>query len=155
MQDSSSAMNASKPSSPPRRTLKWLGIAAAPFILGFAWLVLGQPGPSGILDYRKAADGTECLVTQSWNGWLNGEPYTIGFYSRAPGKDWVWQYIDHEASRWFSCRMEIAEERNEVRIYTGTKLQRTLRLHPAPLHEAPATPPFLPEDSKSLSLITR
>lgn len=149
MQDTCGAMNAHATPSKRRRVWKWLVLAASPFVLGFAWIVLGQPGTSGVLDYRKAADGTECLVTQSWNGWLNGEPYTIGFYSREPGKAWVWQYIDHEASRWFRCRMEIEEGRNEVRVYSGTTLQRTLRLHPAPLYAAPAKPPYLPEGLNS------
>ncbi len=155
MQDTGSAMNAPNPSSPLRRALKWPVIVAAPFVLGFAWLVLGEPGTSGVLDYRRAADGTECLVTQSWNGWFNGEPYTIGFYSRAPGKDWVWQYIDHEAGRWFRCRMEIEENKNEVRVYSGASLQRTLQLHPDPLFEAPVKPPYLPEETKTFTITTR
>jgi hypothetical protein len=149
MQDTCGAMNARNSPAKRHRALKWLGLAASPFALGYLWLLLGQPGTSGVLDYRKAPDGTECLVTQTWNGWLNGEPYTIGFYTRQPGKAWVWQYIDHEASRWFRCRMEIQEDRNEVRVYSGTKLQRTLLLHPVPLFEAPAKPPFLPEELKS------
>lgn len=142
-------MNAHASPSKRRRALKRLALAASPFVLGIAWVVLGQPGPGGVMDYRKAADGTECLVTQTWNGWLNGEPYTIGFYTREPGKDWVWQYIDHEAGRWFRCRMEIEGEQNKVRVYSGTTLQRTLSLHPVPLYQAPAQPPYLPEGLNS------
>ena len=114
-------------------------------VLGGGWLLLGKPGGSGVLDYQKAADGTECLVTQSWNG-SPGEPYTVGFYTRQPGQDWCWQYIDHEAYRWHTCRMEIQASRNEVIVFNEKGPQRTLELRP--VDPDAGRPPYLPKGVK-------
>ncbi|WP_035605600.1 hypothetical protein [Haloferula sp. BvORR071] len=134
--------------SPRRRVFKWLAVIILPLVLFFGWVVLGQPGPSGVLAYSKATDGTECVVTQKWNGWMNGEPYTVSFYTRGPDGRWHWQYIDHEVGRWFHCRLEIDAPRNEVRVYCGYSLAKTVQLHPD--NDWPEQkPPFLPRALQS------
>lgn len=66
-------------------------------VIGF--LLMTQPGGSGVLASLRLADGSEYLVTQYCN-WDVGEPYTVAFYMRSPGEKWGWCHLDHEAFRW-------------------------------------------------------
>ena len=64
-------------------------------IAGF--LVIVQPGSSGVIASLRLAEGSEYMVTQGCN-W-SPEPYTP-FYMRFSGGKWGWRYIDHQANRW-------------------------------------------------------
>src|ERR1051326_5191186 len=64
-------------------------------IAGF--LVIVQPGSSGVIASLRLADGSEYMVTQGCN-W-SPEPYTP-FYMRFSGGKGGWCYIDHQANRW-------------------------------------------------------
>ena len=64
------------------------------------------PGGDGVVARIETADGVECMVTQTWNGWT--EPYQVSFYSRPEGGEWGWCYIDHESMRWTSCSCPIS-----------------------------------------------
>jgi hypothetical protein len=68
-----------------------------------AFVVVIQPGSSGVVASLRLADGSEYMVTQRCN-W-SAEPYTVSFYMRAPGGKWGWCYIDHEANRWRDVTM--------------------------------------------------
>ncbi|WP_035605603.1 hypothetical protein [Haloferula sp. BvORR071] len=137
-------MNAQS-SSATRRVLKRSALILTPILLFAGWFLLGQPGFGGVLAYAKASDNTDCIVTQTCNGsW--GEPYSVGFYSRAPGGIWNWQYIDHEADHWCSCRMEIDVAKNEVKIFNGEHFERSVQLHAddrRPEQKPPHLPPAL------------
>lgn len=86
--------------------MKLLGIIVAIFLLlavaGF--LVIIQPGTSGVVASLRLADGSEYMVTQSCN-W-SVEPYTVSFYMRPSGGKWGWCYIDHQANRWRDVAMK-------------------------------------------------
>jgi hypothetical protein len=69
-----------------------LGVALGLFLL------VVQPGPSGVVASLRLADGSEYMVTQRCN-W-SAEPYTVEFFMRSPGGRWGWCYIDHQADRW-------------------------------------------------------
>ena len=122
-------------------------ILAALFVLLFAgagalWLVILQPGKGGVLAHSTAPDGTEFVVTQSWNGWDNGgEPYTVSFYSRKPGGPWLWQYLDHEARRWPDCRLQHEPGTRSVKVFSGGQLKQTIDLDWPFQHEQ--SPPYL------------
>ena len=137
-------------SSPKRHRLKPLGLILLPLLLAAAWILLGQPGFSGVLAQARAGDNTECVVTQQCNGSM-GEPYTVSFYSRSPGGIWNWQYIDHEADHWSTCCMEINAAKNQVKIYNGDKLERVLLLHPDDRWPE-QRPPYLPAAPAVLQL---
>lgn len=74
-------------------------LACAAGVVGLFFYHCG-PGGSEILDQVKLPDGSEYKISQSYNGWTTGEPYTVSFYSKDPGQDWNWHYVDHEADRW-------------------------------------------------------
>ncbi|WP_193214608.1 hypothetical protein [Luteolibacter marinus] len=98
--------------------------------------MLVQPGTDDVLARVTLADGTECLVTQSWNGWDNGgEPYTVDFYSRKPGGPWLWQYLDHEARRWGSCRIVPGPAEHSVKVFGDGELRGDLDLNWPYQHE--------------------
>jgi len=100
-------------------------------LIAYFYLLIIQPGSSGILAHAKAPDGSECMVIQKWNGWDNGgEPYTVSFYSRRPGEAWAWQYIDHEARRWSKCGLSIDDGSTRAEIAGGDGETRFLELHP-------------------------
>ena len=131
-----------------RNLLRVLGYLVAVLLIGTAgfYLLLVQPGKGGILARATAGDGTELLVTQSWNGWDNGgEPYTVSFYSREPGGTWLWQYLDHEARRWPDCRLEFVAGSRSVRVSSAGELKQTIDLD-AP-HKTERTPPYLEQGS--------
>jgi hypothetical protein len=85
--------------------MKTIGIISALLFLIVAalFIVIIQPGSSGVVASLRLADGSEYMVTQRCN-W-GPEPYTIAFYMRAPGGEWGWCYIDHEADRWRDVEM--------------------------------------------------
>lgn len=62
------------------------------------FILIAQPGSSGVVASLRLADGSEYMVTQRCN-W-SAEPYTVAFYMRSPGGKWGWCYMDHEANRW-------------------------------------------------------
>ena len=68
-----------------------------------AFVVIIQPGSSGVVASLRLADGSEYMVTQRCN-W-SPEPYTVSFYMRSPGGKWGWCYIDHQANRWRDVAM--------------------------------------------------
>lgn len=67
-------------------------------IVAGLFLLIIQPGSSGVVASLRLPDGSEYMVTQRCN-W-SAEPYTIAFYMRSLGGKWGWCYIDHEANRW-------------------------------------------------------
>ncbi len=78
-----------------------LGLAVA---IGAAlFLLVGQPGASGVVASLRLSDGSEYMVTQRFNWSM--EPYTVAFFMRSDGGPWGWCYIDHEASRWRDVAM--------------------------------------------------
>jgi hypothetical protein len=73
-------------------------------IIGVAlFLLVVQPGTSGVAASLRLPDGSEYMVTQRCN-W-SAEPYTVEFFMRSPGSPWGWCYIDHEANRWRAVAM--------------------------------------------------
>ena len=62
------------------------------------FVIVVQPGDSGVVASLRLADGSEYMVTQRCN-W-GPEPYTVSFYMRPAGAKWGWCYIDHQADRW-------------------------------------------------------
>jgi hypothetical protein len=68
-----------------------------------AFVMLIQPGTSGVVASMRLGDGSEYMVTQRCN-W-GPEPYTVAFYMRSPGGKWGWCYIDHQADRWRDVAM--------------------------------------------------
>ena len=73
-------------------------LTAALILAGSLFLMIVQPGGDGVQAHLKLDDGSEYMVKQRCN-W-SAEPYTVGFYMRAPGQKWGWCYVDHEADRW-------------------------------------------------------
>ena len=78
-----------------------IGILA--LLVTVAFVVIIQPGSSGVVASLRLADGSEYMVTQRCNWSL--EPYTVAFYMRSPGGKWGWCYIDHQANRWRDVAM--------------------------------------------------
>lgn len=80
------------------------GISAAllAIVLGL-FLLIVQPGPSGVAAALRLEDGSEYMVTQTCN-W-SAEPYTVEFFMRPAGGTWGWCYMDHEASRWWNVEL--------------------------------------------------
>lgn len=85
--------------------MKTFGIIISVLVFIFAglFLVIVQPGSSGVLASLRLPDGAEYMVTQRCN-W-GPEPYTVAFYMRSAGGAWGWCYIDHEANRWRDVSM--------------------------------------------------
>jgi hypothetical protein len=85
--------------------MKTLGIIIGSLLLIVAalFVMVVQPGSSGVVTSLRLTDGSEYMVTQRCN-W-GPEPYTVGFYMRSPGGKWGWCYIDHEANRWRDVAM--------------------------------------------------
>ena len=75
--------------------MKLLGVIVGCLVLLVvaAFVVVIQPGSSGVVASLRLADGSEYMVTQRCN-W-GPEPYTIAFYMRSPGGKWGWCYIDN------------------------------------------------------------
>ncbi len=71
--------------------------------LGFLLIYVFHPfGPVDrlrVLDVMRLENGTELRLTQSLNkNW--GEPYTVRFWARPEGKDWLLFYMDHQDHWW-------------------------------------------------------
>jgi hypothetical protein len=96
-------------------------IAAA---LAAMFLLVIQPGPSGVLASLRLADGSEYVVEQRCN-W-SPEPYTVAFYMRSAGEPWGWCYIDHEAWRWSDVAMTHDEPTDTIAITERGKLRAKL-----------------------------
>jgi hypothetical protein len=99
--------------------MKTVGIFLGVLIAIFAglFLLIVQPGPSGVIASLRLADGSEYMVTQRCN-W-SAEPYTVAFYMRSPGEPWGWCYIDHEASRWRNVRMSHEAATDSIIVTRG------------------------------------
>lgn len=78
-----------------------LGVLIA--VAGALFIVVAQPGPSGVAASMRLADGSEYMVTQTCN-W-SAEPYTVEFFMKPAGGGWGWCYVDHEANRWWDVQM--------------------------------------------------
>lgn len=79
-----------------------------------AFVIVVQPGSSGVVASLRLADGSEYMVVQRCN-W-SPEPYTVAFFMRAPGGRWGWCYIDHEANRWRDVSMTYDPESDVITI---------------------------------------
>ena len=72
-------------------------------MLGGLFVLIIQPGPSGVVASLRLADGSDYVITQTCN-W-SPEPYTVEFFMRPAGGSWGWCYVDHEANRWRDVEM--------------------------------------------------
>ena len=108
--------------------MKWasLVIAVVFAVLLSAGLRACGPGGSGILDQLELSDGSEYLLTQRWNGFV--EPYTVSFYFKLGGGQWGWCYIEHEDTRWFHAELLHDADTNSVKIYRDGALRAELFL---------------------------
>jgi hypothetical protein len=68
------------------------------FVATALFLIMVQPGSSGVVASIQLPDGSQYMVTQQCN-W-SVEPYTVAFYMRSVRDEWGWCYIDHQADRW-------------------------------------------------------
>jgi hypothetical protein len=93
------------------RFVTW-GILTAGIFLVVAFLVIVQPGGSGVLGSVKTSDGSEYVVEQRCNWSI--EPYTVSFYMRSADGNWGSCYIDHEATRWKDVEVTFDEAANEI-----------------------------------------
>jgi hypothetical protein len=116
------------------------------FLLIVSLLVLFEVRPyqSGVVAYRTAPDGTQCVVSQSWNGW-SFEWYTVRLHARKPGGEWKWFYIDHEASHWSGCELRFSEDNNTLHLSGGDGKPRSFDLKDGSLEGPPS---YLPEEYK-------
>ena len=107
-------------------------------LIFFALIVVGeiQPYRSGLVGSATAPDGTQCVITQSWNGWTF-EFYTVRLHTRKPGEGWHWHYIDHEASRWRKCEMAFSADGAELDTVGGDKTRRSFKLTGGTPSQAP------------------
>ena len=105
--------------------------------------VVIQPWRGGLVASGTSPDATQCVVTQSWNGW-GGEFYTVRLHARKPGEEWRWHYIDHEATRWRKCKMTFSEDGSRLFTVGGDGKRRSFDLSQG----SPATtpPPYLPPE---------
>lgn len=89
-----------------------VGVLVMFVVAGF--VVIVQPGTSGVVASLRLPDGAQYMVTQRCN-W-GPEPYTVAFYMRSPGEKWGWCYIDHQANRWHNVTMTYDANRDVVTI---------------------------------------
>jgi hypothetical protein len=89
-----------------------------------AFVVVIQPGSSGVVASLRLADGSEYMVTQRCN-W-SPEPYTVSFYMRTSGGKWGWCYIDHEANRWRDVAMTYDTNADVVTVTVRGKWRAAL-----------------------------
>ncbi|MCW1912196.1 hypothetical protein OJ996_01340 [Luteolibacter sp. GHJ8] len=104
-----------------------------------------RPYQGGLIAHATSPDGTQCVVSQSWNGWNGGEFYTVRLHARKPGGDWTWHYIDHEASHWSGCKLRFSSDGKTLHLSGGDKQPRSFNLTQ---DEASTPPPYLPEEFK-------
>ena len=99
--------------------MKTVGIILVVLItlIGGLFLLIVQPGPSGVVASLRLPDGSEYMVTQRCN-W-SAEPYTVAFYMRSPGDSWGWCYIDHEAFRWRNVKMTYDTATDSIIVTKG------------------------------------
>ena len=107
-----------------------------------------RPNQGGMLAYATGPDGTQCVVSQGWNGWdSGGEWYTVRLHARKPGGKWNWYYIDHEASHWSGCQLRFSADGKTLYLSGGDNKPRSFDL----TKEDPSSPPDddeLPEKFK-------
>lgn len=103
-----------------------------------------RPFQGGVVAYATGPDGTQCVVSQSWNGSL-AEWYIVRLHARKPGCPWTWYYIDHEASHWSSCKLRFSSDGKTLHLSGGDKQPRSFDLTQ---DEASTPPPYLPEEFK-------
>jgi len=84
------------------------------------------PGGSGVLDRLELPDGSEYLLTQKWNGFV--EPYTVSFYFKSSAGQWGWCYIDHEDTRWRHVELRHDSENNSIKVFRDGGLRAELFL---------------------------
>jgi hypothetical protein len=98
-------------------------------IIGVAlFLLVVQPGTSGVAASLRLPDGSEYMVTQRCN-W-SAEPYTVEFFMRSPGSPWGWCYIDHEANRWRAVAMTYDSASDTDRCHRAGHSSRRSQPHP-------------------------
>lgn len=103
-----------------------------------------KPYQSGLVDHAKSPGGTDCVVTQQWNGWT-GEYYTVELYTRKPGGRWSPHYVDHEATHWGGCEMKFDAGGTRLTMIGGDKVVRNFDLT---VEGQERKPPFLPPGMK-------
>ena len=102
-----------------------------------------QPWRGGLVASGTSPDGTQCVVTQSWNGFNGGEFYSVRLHARKPGEQWLWHYIDHEATRWQSCKMTFSEDGSRLFTVGGDGKRRSFDLSQGTQAD---NPPHLPPE---------
>jgi hypothetical protein len=103
-----------------------------------------KPYQSGLVDHARSPAGTDCVVTQQWNGWT-GEFYTVELYTRKPGGHWSPHYVDHEATHWDRCEMKFDAGGTRLTMIGGDKVERSFDLT---VDGQEKKPPFLPAGMK-------
>src|SRR5688500_3501 len=88
-------------------------LAVSVLAAGVSFVRARGPGGDGVVS-RIDWDGSEYLVAQSWNDWL--EPYTVRFYFRTKGGDWGSFYIDHDSNRWRNCDLKVDEKAQTITL---------------------------------------
>ena len=86
-------------------------------LVAAVFLVIVQPGPSGVVASLRLRDGSEYMVAQRCNWSL--EPYTVSFFMRPPGGRWGWCYIDHQARRWRGVKLAYDVDSDIVTVTKG------------------------------------
>ena len=106
--------------------MKALGIIMGTLLVIVAalFLIVVQPGSSGVAASLRLPDGSEYMVTQRCN-W-SVEPYTISFYMRSPGKPWGWCYMNHQANRWRNVQMTYDAAKDVITITERGKWKAAL-----------------------------
>ena len=91
-------------------------------VLTTLFLLVVQPGTSGVVASLRLPDGSEYMVTQRCN--FSPEPYTVEFFMRSAGGRWGWCYIDHEANRWWNVTMTYDDASDTVVVTEGVGTRR-------------------------------
>ena len=82
------------------------------------------PGGNGVLSRLSLPDGSEYLLTQEWNDWV--EPYTVEFWYRPNGGEWGWCYVDHQTLRWRNGSLRYDDKKQSVQVLRGGTLEAEL-----------------------------
>ena len=122
--------------------MKTIGAAIASLValLALGFIIIVQPGPSGVVASLRLPDGSEYLVTQRCN-W-SAEPYTVSFYMKPAGGRWGWCYLDHEASRWFDVALTFDPASDTIAVTERGSLQATLNRSRSVFQRVSIVPPL-------------
>lgn len=117
-----------------------LGLLMLPF-LGFVALLLwfgvtDFPFTSSVIVHTTAPTGEEVCVIQI----SDIIEYSVSLYAHRPGEPWVWHFIDGDDDRWRSGRVEFSGD--EVRVYQGSKLRRTIAMSQLTVDESESVRKF-------------